>query len=176
MNSRLGTLFVVCFLFSGSVTPLKAQVKKPNFLFILTDDQRFDALGCAGHPLVKTPNLDRLAARGIRFRNSFVTTPICAASRASILTGLYERTHKFTFGTPPIAASLCASSYPRPRFLASVLLSDLQDRLPVIIDLVVDISFIPAFEALKTFYHRMVRLYLDGAKHPGAMTFELAAD
>ena len=48
----------------------------------------------------------------MRFRNSFVTTPICAASRASLLTGLYERTHKFTFGTPPIAAAFCANSYP----------------------------------------------------------------
>jgi arylsulfatase A-like enzyme len=91
---------------------LHAQHKRPNIVFILSDDQRFDALGCAGHPIVKTPNLDRLAARGIRFRKAFVTTPICAASRASILTGTYERTHRYTFGTPPIAAVLCAQSYP----------------------------------------------------------------
>jgi arylsulfatase A-like enzyme len=96
----------------GVAPPIHAQDEKPNILFILSDDQRFDALGCAGHPILKTPNLDRLAARGIRFRNSFVTTPICAASRASILTGRYERTHKYTFGTPPLAASFCTSSYP----------------------------------------------------------------
>ena len=107
-----GTLFAFCVVFFGAASSLQAQEKKPNILFILSDDQRFDALGCAGHPIVKTPNLDRLAARGIRFGNSFVTTPICPASRASILTGLYERKHKFTFGTPPLAASLCASSYP----------------------------------------------------------------
>src|SRR5437660_993122 len=95
-----------------TVTPLHAQDRQPNFLFLLTDDQRFDTLGCAGHPIVKTPHLDKIAAGGIRFRNSFVTTPICPASRASILTGLYERTHKYTFGTPPIAADLCANSYP----------------------------------------------------------------
>lgn len=93
--------------------PAKAAAgKRPNFLVILTDDQRFDALGCAGHPILKTPNIDRLARRGVRFKNAFATTPICAASRASILTGLHERTHKFTFGTPPIAAEFCGISYP----------------------------------------------------------------
>jgi arylsulfatase A-like enzyme len=104
---------IACSVLLGALgAPLQAQEKKPNLLFILSDDQRFDALGCAGHPIVKTPNLDRLAARGVRFRNSFVTTPICAASRASLLTGMYERTHKYTFTTPPLAAPLCAHSYP----------------------------------------------------------------
>ena len=109
LRGVLYSFFVLMFV--GAST-LHAQQKKPNILFILSDDQRFDALGCAGHPIVKTPNLDRLAARGIRFRNSFVTTPICAASRASILTGLYERKHKVTFGTAPLAASFCTRSYP----------------------------------------------------------------
>ena len=89
-----------------------AQETRPNILFILTDDQRFDALGYAGHPILKTPNLDKLAAKGVRFPNSFVTTPICAASRASVLSGTYERTHKYTFGTPPLTDALCSSSYP----------------------------------------------------------------
>ena len=85
---------------------------QPNILFILTDDQRFDATGYAGHPIVKTPNIDAIAHDGVRFSEAFVTTPICAASRASILTGSYERRHKFTFGTPPISAELCGESYP----------------------------------------------------------------
>lgn len=106
------TIIGSCVMLLAAAAPLHAQAKKPNILIILSDDQRFDALGCAGHPILKTPNLDRIAARGVRFRNSFVTTPICAASRASILTGMYERTHKFTFGTPPIAAPFCATSYP----------------------------------------------------------------
>jgi arylsulfatase A-like enzyme len=105
-------LIAACVLLFGAASALHAQEKKPNILFILSDDQRFDALSCAGHPIVKTPNLDKLAARGVRFRNMFVTTPICAASRASILTGRYERTHKYTFGTPPIAAPFCVTSYP----------------------------------------------------------------
>ena len=89
-----------------------AQKNRPNIVFFLIDDQRNDTLGCAGHPILKTPVIDSLAADGVRFRNAFVTTSICAASRASILTGLFERTHGFTFGTPPISAEHAAASYP----------------------------------------------------------------
>ncbi len=69
-------------------------------------------LGCAGHKIVKTPNIDRLAANGVRFENAFVTTSICAASRASLFTGTWERTHRSTFGTPRLAARLVDDSYP----------------------------------------------------------------
>ena len=62
--------------------------------------------------MLQTPVIDSLAAEGVRFRNAFVTTSICAASRATLLTGLYERTHRFTFGTPPIRAAHVAESYP----------------------------------------------------------------
>ena len=95
-------ILVLSALWSGGSAP-PAQAARPNILFILTDDQRFDAVGYRGHPFLKTPNLDRLAAEGVRFPNAFVTTPICAASRASILTGRYERKHGYTFGTPPLA-------------------------------------------------------------------------
>ena len=84
----------------------------PNIVFFLADDQRFDAMGCAGHDVVQTPTMDHLARKGVRFRNAFVTTSICAASRASYFTGLVERTHRYTFGTPPIASKFCANSYP----------------------------------------------------------------
>ena len=84
----------------------------PNVLFVLTDDHRHDHLGCAGHPVLKTPHIDALAARGVRFANAFVTTSICAASRASIFTGRYEIAHGYTFGTPPLSAGLVAESYP----------------------------------------------------------------
>ena len=89
-----------------------ASDERPNIVFFLSDDHRADLLGCAGHPIVKTPNIDRLAAGGVRFANAFVTTSICAASRATILTGRVERTHRFTFGTPPISKALCETSYP----------------------------------------------------------------
>ena len=85
---------------------------RPNILFFLVDDQRNDTLGCAGHRILKTPVVDSLAGDGVRFENAFVTTSICAASRATIFTGLYERTHGFTFGTPPIGSEDVKASYP----------------------------------------------------------------
>ena len=84
----------------------------PNILFLMSDNQRWDMMGCAGNSIIQTPNMDRLAANGVRLPNTFVTTPICAASRASILTGLYRRRHQFTFHTPPFRAEFAAISYP----------------------------------------------------------------
>jgi len=70
----------------------KSAEDRPNFIFILTDDQRHDAMGCAGNPIVRTPNIDALAARGVRFENAFVTLSICSPSRAACLTGRYGST------------------------------------------------------------------------------------
>jgi arylsulfatase A-like enzyme len=69
-------------------------------------------MSCAGNPIIRTPNMDWLARNGIRFENAFVTTPICAASRASIFTGLYERRHGYTFTKAPIRREYCDLSYP----------------------------------------------------------------
>ena len=66
----------------------------PNVLVILTDDMRWDAMSCAGHPFFKTPNIDRLASEGARFLNVFVTTSLCSPSRASLLSGRYARAHR----------------------------------------------------------------------------------
>ena len=66
---------------------------RPNVLFILCDDLRWNALSCAGHPTLKTPQIDRLAEEGVRFANAFCTTSLCSPSRASILTGLYAHRH-----------------------------------------------------------------------------------
>jgi N-acetylglucosamine-6-sulfatase len=67
--------------------------QRPNVLFILTDDQRYDALSCMGHAHLKTPHIDRLAAEGLLFKNHFCTTSLCSPSRASILSGLYAHSH-----------------------------------------------------------------------------------
>lgn len=83
----------------------------PNFIFIITDDQRFDMMGNM-NPVLHTPEMDELAAEGVRFEQAFVTTSICAASRASLFTGLVERTHRFTFITPPLAQRFTDQSYP----------------------------------------------------------------
>jgi N-acetylglucosamine-6-sulfatase len=69
---------------------------RPNVLFILCDDLRPDALGCFGSKHVKTPNIDRLAAEGVLFKNTFCTTSLCSPSRASILSGVYAHTHGVT--------------------------------------------------------------------------------
>jgi N-acetylglucosamine-6-sulfatase len=78
--------------------PLFGQNKqeRPNIVFILVDDLRWDELGIAGHPYVKTPNIDRIGKEGALFRNAFVTTPLCSPSRASFLTGQYANAHGIT--------------------------------------------------------------------------------
>lgn len=97
----------------GSVHIATAQEpRQPNIIFILTDDQRADAIGYAGNPIIHTPNIDELAVQGTYFRNAFATTPISAASRASILTGMYERSHEFTFQKGPLKQEYVDVMYP----------------------------------------------------------------
>ncbi len=69
---------------------------RPNFLFIFTDQQRFDALGAWGNKYVSTPNLDRLAKNGVYFTHSYVAQAVCSPSRASIYSGLFPTAHKVT--------------------------------------------------------------------------------
>lgn len=69
------------------------QKRTPNIVVILTDDQGAWAMGCAGNPDVKTPNLDRLAETGVRFDNFFCTSPVCSPSRASLFTGKMPSQH-----------------------------------------------------------------------------------
>lgn len=94
-------LFIVLTsLFSG--VQAQEDERVPNFVFILADDLRHDQLGYAGHPFLRTPVIDKLADEGVRFKNMFVTSSICMASRASIFTGLTETGHGFTgHGKPP---------------------------------------------------------------------------
>ena len=84
----------------------------PSIVLILTDDLRFDALGCLDNRFVRTPNIDRLAARGTIFVNSFCTTAICPISRASILTGQYERRHKVADFKTPLTKQQFARTFP----------------------------------------------------------------
>lgn len=84
--------------------------KKPNILFILSDQHHAKVLGCKGHPDVKTPNLDRMAAEGVRFENAITQNPICTPSRVSWLSGQYCHNHGY-YGL----------SGPRPKGLPTVL-------------------------------------------------------
>ena len=107
---------VVLLVVVNSLNVLNAQKnsnsEKPNIIFILTDDQRFDAIGYAGNKFVETPEMDNLANSGTYFNTAIVTTPICAASRASIFTGLHERAHNFNFQTGNVREEYMANSYP----------------------------------------------------------------
>jgi arylsulfatase A-like enzyme len=93
------------------VLALAAPAKRPNILFILTDDQRWDALSLAGHRHLRTPNIDRLGREGVYFRNAFCTTSLCSPSRASILSGLYAHAHGVTNNFTEYPAAL--PSFPR---------------------------------------------------------------
>jgi len=91
---------------------LGAGRRRPNILFMFADDQAQSCLGYAGNKVIRTPNMDRLAAEGVYFENAFVTTAICCSSRASILTGQYMRRHSITDFHKPLSAEAFAQSYP----------------------------------------------------------------
>jgi len=67
--------------------------RRPHILIFMPDQWRADALGCAGHPLVKTPHVDRLAAEGMRFTQAFTVSPLCIPARSSFVSGLYPHNH-----------------------------------------------------------------------------------
>ena len=92
-------IYVVAFalvlqgFFITSCTPKKEERKvvdvRPNIVFIIADDMAWDDSGAYGHPHIQTPNIDKLAAQGMRFDNAFLTTSSCSPSRTSIITGMY---------------------------------------------------------------------------------------
>jgi arylsulfatase A-like enzyme len=94
-RSLRNTACVLAVLAAAVLEPAArgADAPRPNVVFILVDDLRWDALGCMGHPFSRTPNIDRIAAEGAKFRNAFVTTPLCSPARGTFLTGQYVHTH-----------------------------------------------------------------------------------
>ncbi|MCP5116754.1 MAG: sulfatase-like hydrolase/transferase, partial [bacterium] len=86
---------------AGFPAILKARDKRPNFLFFMCDDQRHDALSCAGNRILQTPHMDRLAGEGVRFSQAFVSNSLCSPSRGTIVTGLYSHAHGVTWNTGP---------------------------------------------------------------------------
>ena len=90
LNGNVGLISILSFLIATTALPAAAQQapsRRPNVLLIMADDLN-DDMGTFGHPMVKTPNLDRLAARGVRFDRAYTQFPLCSPSRVSLLTGL----------------------------------------------------------------------------------------
>jgi len=96
-----------------AATEKTEQKKRPNIIFLLTDDQRWDAMGAMGNSTIQTPNMDKLAAGGILFQNSYVTTSICCVSRASVFTGLYESGHGIHDFSTDLKPEVFNQSYPK---------------------------------------------------------------
>ena len=89
-----------------------ASTSRPNIIFILTDDQRLDALGATGNTIIHTPNIDKIARKGILFSNAYATTSICCVSRASILSGQYMLRHKIEDFATPFTDEALQQTYP----------------------------------------------------------------
>ena len=104
---------VVCLPSVVCLTDDCLAADRPNILFLMADDQRNDTLGCAGHPIIKTPNIDKLASGGVRFENMFVTSSICWVSRATILTGRYARSWGSPTSPDVIQAGRADDIYPK---------------------------------------------------------------
>lgn len=114
MNIKILLLTILANACIGNAFTQQVQFsqKKPNIIFILTDDQRWDAMGAMGNSIIKTPNMDKLANGGILFQNSYVTTSICCVSRASILSGQYESRHKIHDFNTDFTQEAFSKTYP----------------------------------------------------------------
>lgn len=108
--NRFFTAFILACLITEFVKAAPAD--RPNLVFLMTDDQNVDSMGCYGNKEVKTVNLDRLAADGMVFDNHYDTTAICMASRANVFTGMFEYKTGCNFGHGPLVRSNWNQSYP----------------------------------------------------------------
>jgi arylsulfatase A-like enzyme len=113
MHRTLVALAVVLTIAAGGCRRIAQNERpvRPNVLFILLDDLRWNALGYAGHPHVRTPQIDRIANEGVTFKNAFCTTSLCSPSRASLLSGVYAHQHGVTNNFTDFPTGL--QSFPR---------------------------------------------------------------
>ena len=103
-----------------------------NILFIMCDQLRWDYLSCAGHPKLHTPNIDALAAKGVRFTRAYVQSPVCGPSRMSFYTGRYVASHGATWnGVPLKVGEMTLGDYLRPLGLETVLVGKTHMRADV---------------------------------------------
>lgn len=112
-SSVVGILLLIGIVGCSSAGFSDSENPKPNIIFILTDDQRADTLGCTGNTIIQTPNLDRLASDGVLFENASITSAICTPSRISFFLGQYERKHGVNFNSgTAVAEKAWRQSYP----------------------------------------------------------------
>jgi len=116
MHRRLAPLCAALLLAlavgAATAQPSRSPTRPLNILFIIGDDMRWDAIGAAGNPVVRTPRIDQLAAEGVRFEQARVTTSICMVSRATLFTGQYMSRHGITAFGRAIAPDAFASTFP----------------------------------------------------------------
>ena len=98
-NKLINRWIELAYFFLLGLSLCAKPVGGPNILVILSDDQRADHLGVNGHPVLRTPNLDRLADEGMNFHNAFASSTACTPNRTCILTGQYERKHGVNFNS-----------------------------------------------------------------------------
>jgi arylsulfatase A-like enzyme len=89
INHRMARILLIPILLSAAVVGAAGEVRKPNIVFIVGDDLGYGDLGCYGQQKIKTPNLDRLAAEGMRFTQHYSGSPVCAPSRCVLMTGMH---------------------------------------------------------------------------------------
>lgn len=110
---RFSTFIIGLVLVSyGFTWPQKPTPKKMNIVFLLADDLRWNSLGCMGNKIIITPNIDAIAAQGIKFNNAAVTTPICCVSRATLLTGQHMSRNKIDEFSDVISPENFKNTYP----------------------------------------------------------------
>jgi len=112
MKKNLWIPGIACLLIGTAACSEGGQEELPNIVFLLSDDQTGIATGCYGNPQVITPNMDKLAGEGIMFRNHYNTSAICMASRASIMTGMYEYKTGCNFEHGDLSVDKFKNSYP----------------------------------------------------------------
>jgi uncharacterized sulfatase len=107
---RLGCFLLVVSWLLGGACSLSGQ-EAPNVLLIIADDQGWGDYGFMGHPQLKTPNLDRLAAESLTFRRAYVPSSLCSPSLASLITGRYPHEHGITCNDPPRPADIKPANF-----------------------------------------------------------------
>ena len=142
---RCFALLMSSFVFVACSKPLKTETpktndigvsneQKPNVVWVISDDQAFGDFGFMGHPIVKTPNIDKLASQSLLYKNGYVPTSLCRASLMTLLTGKYTYQHKITFNDPPnkdrqarrVADKFLAQDYSVARLLSTAGYKSLQ--------------------------------------------------